>query len=136
MAHFAELDSNNVVKRVIVISNDNNVDSDGNEDESVGIAFCRSLYGANTNWKQTSYHENMRKRYAGKGCLYNAELDIFTDPQPYPSWTLNTSTGVWVCPLGDAPELTAQEVAARSYYEWDEDAYQADNTTGWVLKTE
>ena len=136
MAHFAELDSNNVVKRVIVISNDNNVDSDGNEDESVGIAFCRSLYGANTNWKQTSYNENMRKLYAGKGCLYNAELDIFTDPQPYPSWTLNTSTGRWVCPLGDAPELTEEQVAARSYYEWDEDAYQADNTTGWVLETE
>ena len=41
---------------------------------------------------------------------------------------------MWEAPLPQ-PELTEEEVAAMSYYRWDEDAYQADNTTGWVLET-
>ena len=135
MAHFAELDSNNVVKRVIVVSNKNNTNADGNEDESVGIAFCKSLYGENTNWKHTSYHSNIRVRFAGIGDLYNAELDAFTAPQPYASWTLDADTADWVSPLGAEPELTDEQGAAGSYYRWDENAYQADNTTGWILKT-
>jgi len=135
MAHFAELNSNNVVKRVIVVSNDNINNSDGNEDESVGIAFCKSLYGANTNWKQTSYHGNIRKNFAMIGSLYNASLDAFTAPQPYSSWTLDSDTADWVSPLGAEPTLTDEQIASNSYYRWDEDAYQADNTTGWVLET-
>ena len=135
MAHFAELDSNNIVKRVIVVSNNNNINSDGNEDESVGIAFCRSLYGENTNWKQTSYHGNIRKRFAGKGALYDESLDAFIGAQPYPSWTLDSGTADWVSPLGAEPTLTDEQIASDSYYRWDEDAYQADNTTGWVLET-
>ena len=135
MANFAELDSNNIVKRVIVISNDNNINSDGNEDESVGIAFCRSLYGENTNWKQTSYNGNIRKRFAGKGTLYDESLDAFIGVQPYPSWTLDRDTADWVSPLGAEPTLTDEQIVSDSYYRWDEDAYQADNTTGWILET-
>ena len=77
----------------------------------------------------------MRVRYAGIGYSYNAELDAFVAPQPYASWTLDSGTADWVSPLGAAPALTDAEVEARSYYRWDEDAYQADNTTGWVLET-
>lgn len=135
MANFAELDSNNIVKRVIVISNDKNINSDGNEDESVGIAFCRSLYGENTNWKQTSYNGNIRKRFAGRGALYDESLDAFIGVQPYPSWTLDRDTFDWVSPLGAEPTLTDEQIASDSYYRWDEDAYQADNTTGWTLDT-
>ena len=51
------------------------------------------------------------------------------------SWTLDSGTADWVSPLGAAPALTAEQEAARSYYTWDESAYQADNTTGWVLET-
>ena len=135
MAHFAQLDENNVVTQVIVVGNDDIKDVNGNEVESIGVAFCQKLLGANTNWKQTSYNSNMRVRYAGIGYSYNAELDAFVAPQPYASWTLDSGTADWVSPLGAAPALTAEQEAAFSYYRWDEDSYQADNTTGWVLET-
>ena len=135
MAHFAQLDSNNVVTQVIVVSNDDTSDANGVETESIGVAFCQKLLGAETNWKQTSYNGNMRVRYAGIGYSYNASLDAFVPPQPYASWTLDNATANWVSPLGAAPALTDEQTAAGSYYDWNEDAYQADNTTGWVLTT-
>ena len=133
MAHFAQLDENNVVTQVIVVSNDDCSDSNGTEVESIGVAFCQKLMGAGTNWKQTSYNDNMRVRYAGIGYSYNASLDAFVPPQPYASWTLDNGTANWVSPLGAPPALTDDQIAANSYYSWDESAYQADNTTGWVL---
>ena len=133
MAHFAQLDENNVVTQVIVVSNNDTSDSNGVETESIGVAFCQKLLGADTNWKQTSYNSNMRVRYAGIGYSYNAELDAFVPPQPYASWTLDSGTADWVSPLGAAPALTDEETEAGKYYSWDEDAHQADNTTGWVL---
>ena len=135
MAHFAQLDSNNVVTQVIVVSNDDCSDSNGTEVESIGVAFCQKLMGAGTNWKQTSYNDNMRVRYAGIGYSYNESLDAFVPPQPYASWTLDNGTADWVSPLGAAPALTDDQIAANSYYSWDESAYQADNTTGWILNT-
>ena len=134
MAHFAKLDENNVVTQVIVVDNKDITDPHtGQEDEILGIAFCKKLLGGN--WKQTSYNNNTRVRYAGIGYSYNAALDAFVPPQPHASWTLDNDTADWVSPLGAAPELTEAEVEARSFYRWDEDAYQADNTTGWVLET-
>jgi hypothetical protein len=56
-------------------------------------------------------------------------------PSPFPSFILNEETADWVSPLGAAPELTEEQITSRSFYRWDEDAYQADNTTGWVLET-
>ena len=134
MAHFAKLDENNVVTQVIVVDNKDITDPHtGQEDEILGIAFCKKLLGGS--WRQTSYNNNMRVRYAGIGYSYNAGLDAFVPPQPHASWTLESETADWVSPLGAAPALTDAEVEANSYYRWDEDAYQADNTTGWVLET-
>jgi len=134
MAHFAKLDENNVVTQVIVVDNKDVTDPHtGQEDEILGIAFCKKLLGGN--WKQTSYNNSTRVRYAGIGYSYNAALDAFVPPQPHASWTLDNETADWVSPLGAAPELTEAEVEARSFYRWDEEAYQADNTTGWVLET-
>jgi hypothetical protein len=134
MAHFAKLDENNVVTQVIVVDNKDITDPHtGQEDEILGIAFCKKLLGGN--WKQTSYNNSMRVRYSGIGYSYNAVLDAFVPPQPHDSWTLDNETADWVSPLGAAPELTEAEVEARSFYRWDEEAYQADNTTGWVLET-
>jgi hypothetical protein len=134
MAHFAKLDENNVVTQVIVVDNKDITDPHtGQEDEILGIAFCKKLLGGN--WKQTSYNNSVRVRYAGIGYSYNAALDAFVPPQPYASWTLDNDTADWVSPLGAAPELTEAEVEAASFYRWDEEAYQADNTTGWVLET-
>ena len=97
MAHFAEIDSNNIVLRVIVVSNKDTADANGVENESIGAAFCEQLLGGT--WKQTSYNGNMRKNYAGIGYTYRADIDAFVPPQPYPSWVLNTNTAQWEAPV-------------------------------------
>ena len=97
MAHFAELDDNNVVLRVIVVGNKDTSTPDGVEKESIGQAFCERLLGGR--WVQTSYNNNFRKRYAGIGYTYDAALDAFIAPQPYPSWTLDNNTADWVAPV-------------------------------------
>ncbi len=135
MAHFCKLDENNVVTQVIVVANEDTTDTNGVEVEEIGVAFCKKLLGAETNWKQTSYNNNFRVRYAGISYLYSEELDAFIAPSPHNSWVLVEETADWESPLGAAPELTEEEIASRSFYKWDEDAYQADNTTGWVLET-
>ncbi len=75
MAHFAELDSNNKVLKVIVVNNSELL-VNGVENEQKGIDFCKSLFGLNTNWIQTSYNNNFRKQFAGVGYKYDAEKDI------------------------------------------------------------
>ena len=129
MAHYAQLDENNVVTQVIVVSNDDCTDANGNEIEEIGIAFCKKLLGAETNWKKTSYNNNIRVRYAGIGYSYNEELDAFIPSQPFPSWTLNTETADWVSPVGPAPTLTEAEIEARSVYVWNEETGAWDLTT-------
>jgi hypothetical protein len=81
MAHFAQLDSNNIVQQVIVVSNDDCGGGDFPASEAVGQAFIASLGLAGT-WKQTSYNNNFRGRYAGQGYTYDAELDVFVEPTP------------------------------------------------------
>lgn len=97
MAHFAELDANNVVLRVVVIGNADTADANGVEKEHIGAAFCERLFGGT--WKQTSYNGNMRKRYAGIGYTFNEELDAFVAPKPFPSWVLNNTTAEWEAPV-------------------------------------
>lgn len=77
MAHFAELDTDNKVVRVVVVGNPDCLDGNGQESETVGIAFCQSLFGADTTWVQTSYNGNMRGKYAGIGDTYDAASDLF-----------------------------------------------------------
>ena len=145
MAYFAQLDSNNVVTQVIVVSNDDTSDNNGTEVESIGVAFCQKLLGAETNWKQTSYNSNMRGNYAGIGYTYMTNVatlgvgstDIFISPQPYASWTIGVGTATWYPPTnpGAAPALTDDEMAAGKYYAWNESNYQSDPSTAWVLTT-
>ena len=143
MAHFAQIDSNNVVTQVIVVSNDDTSDSNGVEVESIGVAFCQKLLGAETNWKQTSYNNNIRGNYAGIGYTYMTNVatlgvgstDIFIRQQPYPSWTLGVNRAQWCPPVnpGDPPELTDAERAAGKYYAWNETNYNSNPATAWVL---
>ena len=77
MAHFAQLDENNVVTAVIVVHNNELLDNNGQESEALGIAFCQSLYGSDTRWVQTSYNANFRGRYAGIGGRYDPVEDKF-----------------------------------------------------------
>lgn len=97
MAHFAELDDNNIVKRVIVIDNKDTVDESGNEAEAIGAAFCQNLFGGN--WVQTSYNNKFRVRYAAEGYTYDSSLDAFVRPKPFPSWTFNPTTYDWDPPV-------------------------------------
>jgi len=133
MAHFAKLNENNIVEQVIVVANKDTSDDNGVEDEIYGIAFCKKLFGTDTNWKQTSYNGNFRVRYAGKGYSYDSTLDAFIPPKPFESWIIDTDTVNWKAPL-EEPALTQEQIDAGSYYRWDEDAHQIDNTTGWVLE--
>jgi hypothetical protein len=94
MAHFAEIDENNKVIRVIVVNN-NALDLQ-NEEES-GMTFCKSLYGGN--WLQTSYNNNIRKNYAGIGHTYDPVKDAFIAPKPYNSWFLDENTCRWIAPI-------------------------------------
>ena len=96
MAHFAQLNDENLVTQVIVVANQDTADKDGVENEAIGIAFCNNLLGGH--WKQTSYNGNIRKNYAGIGYKYDAELDAFIPPQPYASWTLDENAQ-WKAPV-------------------------------------
>ena len=88
MAHFAQLDENNKVLQVIVVSNQE-ITEHGVEVEAKGIEFCKSLLGESTNWVQTSYNSQFRKHYAGIGYIYDPIGDRFIPPSPFPSWVLN-----------------------------------------------
>ena len=80
MAHFAEIDENNVVQRVLVV--DNSL-------EHRGADFLANDLGLGGNWIQTSYNNNFRKQFAGIGFTYNSQVDVFIAPQPYSSWSLD-----------------------------------------------
>ena len=122
MAHFAILDESNIVTRVEVINNAVVLDGDDVEQEQLGINFLISLYGAG-NYKQTSYNGNIRKNYAGIGYTYDSGRNAFIAPKPYPSWTLVEDTCRWTAPV--------EEPDDNKVYDWNEDAYQADNNNGW-----
>jgi hypothetical protein len=119
MAHFAQIDENNIVLQVIVVANDNCLDENGAESEPVGVAFCQALFGVDTSWKQTSYNGNFRRQYAGEGYSYSEAFDVFLEPAPYPSWVLN-ETLHWGAPVA-AP--TVPEIY---YLAWDEENQEWD----------
>lgn len=118
MANFAQI-QNYVVIQVIAVSNAAIDDLPYPESEPIGAAFCQSLFGPTTEWKQTSYNANFRKNYAGIGFSYDPVLDAFIPPKPYPSWVLDTSACQWQAPI---PYPTDGQ-----YYVWDE------ATQSWVL---
>lgn len=92
MAHFAEIDSQNIVQRVIVVPD---------SQEANGAAWCANLLGGT--WVQTSYNGRIRKNYAGVGFTYDATRDAFIPPKPYPSWVLNETTCRWGAPVPMPP---------------------------------
>ena len=115
MAHYAFLNTNNIVTEVIV-----------GKDETDTTHNWEEFYGEirNQTCKRTSYNNNIRANYAGIGYTYDSTNDVFYAPQPYASWTLDTDTWQWVCPLTYPDD--------DKMYHWDEDVYQADNTKGLV----
>jgi hypothetical protein len=118
MAHYAQIDENNIVTQVIVIDNKDTADANGVEKEYIGAAFCERLFGGT--WKQTSYNGNIRKNYAGIGYTYQSDIDAFVAPKPYASWTLDANAQ-WQAP-------TAMPTDGKMY-SWNEE------TQTWVEVT-
>ena len=115
MAHFAQLNDQNIVMQVIVVANEELL-VDGIESEAKGIEFCQSLLAGN--WKQTSYNGNIRKNYAGIGFTFDEERNAFIPEQPYQSWVLVEETCQWTAPV--------LYPADGKMYSWDEP------TLSWV----
>ena len=116
MAHYAQIDANNVVTQVVVIDNKDTADAFGVEKEHIGAAFCERLFGGT--WKQTSYNGNIRKNYAGIGYTYRADIDAFVAPKPFASWILNADAQ-WEAPVAMPTD--------GQMYTWDE------ATTSWKV---
>ena len=128
MAHFAELNNNNKVLQVIVISNDN-VDANGGDESAQAETFVATIVPYGTGgvaWKQTSYNNNFRKQYAGIGYSYDSSKDKFILPQPYPSWSLDDNDD-WKAPVTypTVTEISSNPVQIT----WDEDNQK------WLGKT-
>ncbi len=119
MAHFAEINSDNVVTRVIVVHNNELLDGNGVEQESLGVTFCQSLFGGT--WVQTSYNNTIRKNFAGAGFTYDSGRDAFIPPKPFASWVLNETTCQWGAPVA----MPDDDVT----YQWDE------ASTSWIEVT-
>jgi hypothetical protein len=113
MAHFAEINEENIVTQVIVVHN-NELLVGEEESEEKGIDFCESLFG-HRNWVQTSYNSNIRYNYAGIGFTWDPDNNAFYEPQPYPSWSLNEDFK-W-----EAPVPYPEDASEDKIYTWDEE---------------
>ena len=151
MAHFAHIDENNIVTEVLVIGNEIvDPENTGTEDEQLGKDFIQNELHKSGTWLQTSYNNNFRNKFAAIGDTYNAETDEFLPPQLYASYVWNDTIKEWEAPIpypleglvdsdyptgypADFVSLCEADKSAVYYYEWREEEYQSDNTTGWFL---
>jgi len=134
MASFAKLDNNNVVITVVSVVNEVIKDSNGIEQEQIGINFLNKLYNTNAIWKQTSYnthggvHSNggipFRKNHASIGYTYDEQRDAFIPIKPFNSWILNETTCLW-----NSPIPMPNDVSIDKRYTWNEE------TQSWTLQT-
>ncbi len=120
MAHFAKLGSNGKVIQVLTLNNSDMLNADGVEDETVGQQYLElhNNWPAQM-WIQTSYNTSsnqhkdggtpLRGNYAGIGHTWDEDNQIFWGKKPYASWVKDTTTAQWKSPIGDAPELTAEQ---------------------------
>ncbi len=108
MAHFVELDDNNVVLRVVVVANKDTSDAFGVEKEHIGAAFLERILGGR--WIQTSYNGNIRKRYAGPGMVYYPEYDQFGAPDPQDGSTYDHEIGEWVFKDFNENEILVEKI--------------------------
>ena len=140
MAHMAKLDENNIVVAVLV-ARDEDEDREAELSARTGDTYKRTSYNTrggkhydpSTGEESADQSKAFRKNYAGIGYTYDAGRDAFIPPQPYASWVLDETTCNWGAPI-PLPSDSGTEDADGNIitYTWDEDAYQADNTAGWV----
>ena len=146
MAHFAKLGVNGKVIAVHGLDNDQMLNADGAEDETVGQQRLQEIHGwPAAMWIQTSYNtiknthtsgdssKAFRGNYAGIGFSWDEDNSIFWPKQPHASWTKNISTATWVAPITypSVTTYTSGEDTLNWTITWNETGYQADNTKGW-----
>jgi len=128
MAHFAKLGINGKVIGVHAVNNSDILNADGAEDETVGQQFLERIHGwPAPMWIQTSYNTSagvhrlggtpLRGNYAGIGAKWDEDNNIFIRKQPYPSWTLNTTTAQWEAPI---PTPNTKTDGKPDPYTWNE----------------
>ena len=158
MAHFAQINSSdNIVTNILVINDSKLLDGNGDVSEAVGIAYMESIWSESGKyWRQCSYNTRegahilggtpFRKNFPQPGWTFNASADAFNPPKPFASWILNGTTGRWNAPIAVPADDFSNAILVYDaetdtydisngpfkYYTWDESAYQADNTEGWV----
>ena len=146
MAHFAKISETNEILSVVVVNNNDILNADGVEDETVGQQYLETHNNWPANlWIQTSYNTSggthlsgdntkaFRGNYAGIGYTWDEDDNIFWPKKPYASWVKNNSEARWQSPIGDAPALTEEQTSQNTAdthswsYVWNE-----TNTT-WDL---
>tara|TARA_R110000744_G_scaffold69531_2_gene141087 strand:- start:1412 stop:1873 length:462 start_codon:yes stop_codon:yes gene_type:complete len=152
MAHFAKLGINGKVIQVVALSNNDMLNADGVEDETVGQQYLENNHHWSAQlWIQTSYntanntHSNggtaLRGNYAGIGDTWDEDNQIFWSKKPYPSWVKDLTSASWKSPIGDAPTLTVSQLNANIRYIWNEDNQNWDlyiwneDNQNWDLTT-
>jgi len=147
MAHFAKLGANGKVIQVLTMDNDKMLNADGVEDETVGQQWLETHNNWPAQmWIQTSYNtagnthnsgdnsKAFRGNYAGIGYTWDEDDQIFWPKKPYASWVKDTTTAQWKSPIGDEPELTAEQISQneadthRWSYVWNEEGQSWDLT--------
>ena len=141
MAHFAQLDDNNIVTGVFVVNNDIITDENGDEQESLGQTFFQNHHGDTKTYKKCSYNtmrnkywddmangvegdqsKKLRGNYPSIGYTYDPTADVFYEPKPFPSWVLDTTTYTWKAPT-DQPAGNPSDTFD---WVWDE------SSTSWI----
>jgi hypothetical protein len=112
MAHFAEVDNNGVVLRVLVVPD---------AEENRGQEFLADDLELGGTWVQTSYNARIRKNYAGIGMTYDVTRDAFIPAQPFASWVLNEDTCQWEAPVA-RPDSIDDEI-----WTWNEENLEWEN---------
>ena len=147
MAHFAKLGANGKVIQVLTMDNDNMLNADGVEDETVGQQWLETHNNWPAQmWIQTSYNTSanthssgdnskaFRGNYAGIGYEWDEDNNIFWPKSPYASWVKDTTTATWKSPIGDAPAFTAEQESQNAAgthqwrYNWNESSQTWDLT--------
>ena len=139
MAHMAKLDENNIVVAVLV-ARDEDEDREAALSARTGDTYKRTSYNTRggkhyqaDGTESADQTKAFRKNYAGIGYSYDSSRDAFISPQPYASWVLNETTCLWDAPIALPSDSGTEDADGNIItYGWDEDAYQADNTAGWV----
>ena len=155
MAHFAKRGVNGKVIAVHGLDNDQMLNADGQEDESVGQQRLQEIHGWPAQlWIQTSYNtkgnkyynadgsegdqaKKLRGNYAGIGYTWDEDNEIFWPKKPFTSWVKNNSTCQWDAPIAYPSETTYVDDSSTTQswlIGWNDSGYQADNTKGWEGK--